>query len=172
MGDLSGNILSSLMYKDYLDKHISGLSRVYQETLYPAICNDCSPATLDKISRLISEHDNSKKSDEEWAPYRNYFYDPENNSRSSEEFNYAWNHHQKSNPHHWQYWCLINDVDEPQVQALDMPFEYIIEMLCDWQSAGMHYGNTAYDWYQKQKDKMILSENTRRIVEKYIEYLK
>ena len=69
-------------------------------------------------------------------------------------------------------WCLINDVDEPQIRPLDMPFKYIIEMLCDWQSAGEHYGNTAYEWYNRQKDKMILSDYTRSIVEKYIDNFK
>lgn len=129
---------------------------------------DIDEQFLGEIYQNIKNHDKSKESPEEWEAYRDYFYSPEDNPRTTEAFNLAWNHHQKSNPHHWQYWCLVNDVDEPQVQALDMPFVYVIEMLCDWQSAGNHYGNTAYEWYEKQKSKMILSDATRELVEKYI----
>lgn len=162
------------LYRSYLSKHRDGVRDTYKNIMLPILEDEgIENSILDKIEEAIEDHDASKDDPVEFIAYRNYFYDPEGHPRShSEEFNQAWNHHQKCNPHHWQYWCLINDVDEPQVEPLDMPFEYIIEMLCDWQSAGNHYGNTAYDWYSQQKDKMMLSENTRNIVEKYIEYFK
>ena len=161
------------MYRDYLKKHRDGVKSVYFDVMLPILKEEAiDEATLLDIEEIIEVHDLSKDDDVEFIAYRDYFYDSENNPRNTDEFNLAWNHHQKCNPHHWQYWCLVNDVDEPQVQPLDIPFKYIIEMLCDWQSAGAYYGNTAYDWYDKQKSKMILSENTRRIVEKYIQYLK
>lgn len=162
------------LYREYLSKHRAGVRETYQNVILPVLEDEgVDSSTLDKIDELIENHDMSKYDPVEFDAYRDHFYDPENHPRSgSVEYDRAWNHHQKSNPHHWQYWCLINDVDEPQVQPLDMTFEYIIEMLCDWQSAGNHYGNTAYDWYNQQKDKMKFSENTRQIVEKYLEYLK
>ena len=161
------------MYMEYLDKHVAGVREVYETILKPILIEECvEDGMLTLIDLLITKHDASKKSNQEWFAYRNYFYDKENHSRSSEEFNMAWNYHQKRNPHHCQYWVLINDVDEPQLQAMEMPFEYVIELLCDWHSAGQHYGNTAYDWYDKQKDKMILHPNTRALIEKYLEYLK
>lgn len=164
----------TVQYKKYLKKHREGVSRFYETLLKPALLSngDADEQTLSKIENLIKNHDASKNSSAEFAAYRNYFYDKEKYPRSSEEFNIAWNHHQKNNPHHWQYWILVNDVDKPQFQPLDMPLCYIIEMLADWHSAGNHYGNTAYEWYQKQKNRMLLSDNTRAIVEKYIEYLK
>lgn len=163
------------MYKEYLTKHVQGVKDVYKNIMYDVLLkeSDLTVEELHEIEEIIGHHDESKYSEEEWGAYRDHFYDPEKNPRSgSTQFDLAWNHHQNSNPHHWQYWCLINDVDNPQVQPLDMPLKYIIEMLCDWQSAGNFYGNTAYQWYEKQKNRMILSENTREIVEKYIEYLK
>lgn len=162
------------MYNEYLKKHRDGVSEVYHSVMEPILLEQgVSPSLLHTIEQLIIDHDASKYGEHEFNAYRDHFYDPENNPKSNNvKYDHAWNHHQKSNPHHWQYWCLINDVDEPQVQPLDMPFEYIIEMLCDWQSAGKFYGNSALDWYNKQKNKMILSEHTRDIVEKYIEYLK
>jgi hypothetical protein len=41
-------------------------------------------------------------------------------------FNVAWNKHQKSNTHHWQY-CGMYKKDG--CVALEMTFEYVIEML-------------------------------------------
>ena len=161
-------------YMNYLEKHRDGVRRVYQETLLPVLLDQGIDAeTLNKIEYNIDNHDISKYDPVEFIAYRNHFYDPKNHPRSgSKEYDYAWNHHQKSNPHHWNYWVMINDVDKPQVHPLDMPFEYIIEMLCDWQSAGHHYGNSAYDWYSQNGKNMLLSENTRHLVEKYIGYLK
>ena len=161
-------------YEEYLQTHVQGVHEVYTDVLRPVLEEEgISEDILSKIDYLIDHHDDSKRSPEEWSAYRDHFYDPENNPRSHDlKFNLAWNHHQKSNPHHWNYWVLINDVDDPQVEALEMPFEYVIEMLCDWQSAGHHYGNTAYDWYQKQKSKMILHDNTRKLIERYIKYLR
>ena len=49
---------------------------------------------------------------------------------------------------------------------MDMPFEYVCEMLCDWSS--FHYVNpesTANNWYNKNKKNMILSDETRELVE-------
>lgn len=171
---LKGDMLTpDERYRDYIYKHINGVSKVYNKILRPILVQEGVPnSKLMLIDLHIKDHDKSKFTNEEWGPYRNYFYDHDKYPRSSEAFNYAWNHHQNSNPHHWQFWCLINDVDEPQVQPLDMPLEYIIEMLSDWHAAGSFYGNSAYDWYVKQKDKMILSDKTRETVEKYIVYLK
>lgn len=160
-------------YKDYLAKHRQGVKDNYYDIMLPILEDEgIDEEVLSRIEELIKIHDASKDDSPEFEAYSEYYYDKKNHSRSSEEYNQAWNHHQKSNPHHWQYWCLINDVDEPQLQPLDMPLEYVIEMLCDWQSAGHHYGNTAYEWYEQQKDKMLLSDNTRELVEKYIIHFK
>lgn len=166
-------IKASIQYSEYLSKHVGGVRDIFHTVMMPVLIKDgIDEETLASIEDCINTHDASKYGNEEFAAYRNHFYMPEKYSRSSDEYNKAWLHHQNHNPHHWQYYCLINDVDEPQIQPLDMPFKYIIEMLCDWESAGRHYGNTAYDWYEKQKDKMILSKNTRDTVEKYIRYFK
>lgn len=157
------------LYEEYLTKHVQGVQDIYYNTMKPILVGEgIDDDTLSKIEVLIINHDASKRDEEEWNAYRDYFYDKENNPRSSEAFNYAWKHHQNHNPHHWNYWVLVNDCDEPQVQPLDMPLEYIVEMLADWSSAGKYYGNTANYWYNKQKDKMLLSPKTREIIEKYL----
>ena len=54
-----------------------------------------------------------------------------------------------------------------------MPFEYVIEMLCDWQSfSERDPESTAWNWYENNGDNMMLSDNTRKIIKKYIKYFK
>ena len=48
-----------------------------------------------------------------------------------------------------------------------MPYEYVIEMICDWWSFS-HKSGKLYeilDWYETHKERMILHDNTRKIVE-------
>lgn len=157
-------------YDRYLQKHRRMVLECYESIMKPTLLSEGYPeSVLSKIQENIETHDDSKYGEKEWEAYQNYFYDSEKYPRNTEAFNEAWNHHQKANPHHWQYWCLVNDVDEPQIQPVDMPLVYIVEMLCDWHAAGKHYGNTAKEWYEKQGPRMLLSENTRFMVESYID---
>lgn len=168
------------MYHEYLNKHIQGVKDTWEQVLKPALMLDLKDEVPEKdlqdlcfeVDKLIKDHDASKYNEEEWAPYRDYYYDNKNNDRESEPYKQAWNHHQKHNPHHWQYWVLIQETSDPQVNPMRMPIKYTMEMLSDWQSAGHHYGNTAYSWYQENKDRMIFHPETRDIIEYYLEYLK
>jgi hypothetical protein len=132
---------------------------------------DLDKDTIDSLEKQISMHDKSKYSKEEFIPYMDYFY-PEDPDQEKDitSFNYAWLHHITVNKHHWNHWILIEDTGKPK--ALDMPLNYIIEMLCDWQSfSAKNPDSTAYNWYKKNKDKMIISDKTRNIIEKYILFL-
>lgn len=85
-------------------------------------------------------------------------------------FDHAWNHHQKANKHHWQYWVLINDSDEPKYQPMQMPEKYVREMVADWVGAGIAITGRmeAGSWYAKNKDNMVLHEISRGQVESII----
>lgn len=87
---------------------------------------------------------------------------------------YAWLHHIHENPHHWQYWVLVNDDPEEGAIALDIPYKYVIEMICDWWSFSWKTGNLyeIFDWYDAHKNHMILSEYTRELVEEILEKIK
>lgn len=141
-------------------------------------------------------HDLSKFSRAEWKPYVHYFYKTQQWDKLSDiptfalqwdnkwnvksyvkiKFDHAWNHHQKRNPHHWQYWLLQNDQEGPV--ALNMPYEYIIEMIADWCSAGKCITGKldVVAWYNKVGAHYIMSEYTRHEVESIIfnldEYIK
>lgn len=151
-------------YYEYLDQHISGVKKAFNEIKENLDLNEYE---LEELEYQIEQHDKSKYEDEEFYPYLYHFYPSEAGKDTKEFYDAAWNHHQKSNKHHWQYWIIIKDGGEQY--PLDMPLHYIIEMLCDWSS--FKYKNpesTANKWYDDNKDKMILSDNTRKTVEELL----
>ena len=159
-------------YYKYLEDHINNVKKAYSQ--FEKILLTKSDLTVEELTDLdnqIENHDKSKYEDDEFYPYLHHFY-PSNAGKNNEElYDKAWNHHQKCNPHHWQYWILIRD--EGKLEPLPMPENYVIEMLCDWQS--FSYKNpesTAWKWYNDNKDKMILHNDTIKLIKKYIEYFK
>lgn len=116
-------------------------------------------------------HDLSKFLPDEMIPYANYFYGGDKRegrfytpSQGTSEFNYAWLKHQHRNPHHWQYWVLQEDGGNKF--PMEMPVKYIKEMVADWKGAGRAQGfNDTLSWYVTNRDKMILGNETRTLVE-------
>ena len=112
-------------------------------------------------------HDMSKFGWAEWGAYVNWFYRRSKNESDAlaqrAAFDAAWNHHQKCNPHHWQYWLLIADTDNPRITALPIPQCYVLEMVADWYGAGMaiHGRNDLGSWHLNNKDRIILEDDTR-----------
>lgn len=110
-------------------------------------------------------HDSSKYGLQEFDAYDDYYYRKEKTPEVVAAYKKAWLHHIHNNPHHWQHWVLIND-EEP-VEALEMPDNYIIEMICDWWSFGWRAKNPRelFNWYKENKGKIVLHPNTRIKVE-------
>ena len=129
---------------------------------------------MGELEWLIAHHDYSKESEDEYTAYDNYFYGENRSYAVVMDFNYAWLHHIHQNPHHWQYWVLTNDDPENGSVGLDIPQQYIIEMICDWWSFSWKTGNLfeIFNWYEKHKDYMILSEETRTFVETFLARMK
>lgn len=124
-------------------------------------------------------HDWSKWRRKEFVPYAMHFYGRHQQKRDKTgyykptdtgdaAFDLAWLHHQKLNPHHWQWWVLPED--QGGVKVLEMPERYVKEMICDWWGASTAYGYKGqnHDWYEANKHKMQLHPNTRAYVEKAI----
>lgn len=159
-------------YDDYLKKHVANV-RVGFEWLrkhLPELFED-EPANL-MIS--IACHDLSKYNSEEYYAYDNYFYGNNRSYEVVESFKYAWLEHIHNNCHHWQYWVLINDDPKNGITVLDMPYEYIIEMICDWWAFSWASGNLyeIFSWYETRKDYIKLSDNTRKTVEDILDKIK
>jgi len=148
-------------YTSYITTHVANVQKaadwLYEHQIIP-----------EKIS--FGLHDVSKYTAEEYKAYDDYFYG-KRTKEVEKAFNYAWLHHIHANPHHWQYWVLKHD-DEPE-EALEMPEQYVYEMIADWWSFSHKTGNLReiFDWYAKHKD-MVLHENTRKLVEGILDKMK
>lgn len=155
----------SVEYQNYLQKHIQNVQLAYDwlSTHVPEIWKE-----MIGYEWQLKLHDQSKYSLEEYDAYDKYFYGNNKSYQVVNDFNYAWLHHIHNNPHHWQYWVLEGD-DDPD-KALEMPFRYVIEMICDWWSFSFASGNyyEIFDWYKDHERKMKLHPNTRRLVIKIL----
>ena len=118
---------------------------------------------LEDFDELIKEHDDSKYSIEEFEAYADHFYGSKNNDF---EFDQAWEHHWQNNEHHPEHWL-----------GEDMPYIYILEMLCDWGSFSIDKGDFTElinYYYSKAKDdeEKNLSDNTKEIIEEILSKIK
>lgn len=122
---------------------------------------------IDYEHQIGFEHDSSKTEPDEYYAYDAYFYGGNRSYQVVRDFNYAWLMHIHRNPHHWQHWILTNDDPDEAETILDMPYNYIIEMICDWWSFSWNSENLReiFDWYSKHKKYMKLSAKTRLTVE-------
>ncbi len=125
-------------------------------------------------------HDLSKFTLTEWRPYALQFFNADGTPRKvrdasgaydpnaqSDDFKFAWLSHQR-NKHHWEAWVSIGDGGN--LTALPIPETYIREMIADWIGAGRAIAgqsNPIY-WYEKNKDKIIVHCETRKLIEKFL----
>jgi hypothetical protein len=117
-------------------------------------------------------HDLSKFRPSEFIPYARFFYakDRANNYNKSDEndmnFQKGWNHHQKRNKHHWNYWVSVTRKDE--IIPMEMPMKYVKQMIADWKGMSRKFGDTPKSYFDKNKDSMILHPKTIEKIEKLI----
>ena len=153
----------SVDYCKYLEQHTSNVYRGYEwiENNIPEILNG-----ENYTHQIQYMHDGSKWGAEEFGPYDEYFYGGKKTAGVKRKFNLAWLHHIHNNPHHWQHWILHNDEPGEGMVILDMPHNYIIEMICDWWAFSWAKGNLyeIFNWYDAHKDYMKLSDKTRETV--------
>jgi len=126
-------------------------------------------------------HDMSKFMPIEFVSYAQFFCSkgqPENrgftvqsgnDSLKESRMERGWLHHIHLNKHHWNYWVSV----EPggKLQIFDMPYRYIVEMVCDWEGASKALRGkaaSAKEWYESEGKKLILSSRTRRVVERLL----
>ena len=163
-------------YFAYIEQHRENVKKAWYHVLRPAIESDSKyKDAVDSLDVLIESHDVSKYDPNEFHRYDAYFY--KGLSAEESEIDLGWLHHQNSNRHHWQYWVIIpddSDMDDSNtIRPLDMPLECICEMLCDWHSfSNRNPSSTAYSWYTSRKHHMILSQNTREVIEELLPYFK
>lgn len=166
----------SIEYDLYLEEHKSNVVNAFRwmcENL-PDLIKHANIPEVDLEHQICFAHDASKSKLDEYDAYDSYFYGNNRSFDVCNKFDIAWLKHIHRNPHHWQYWVLINDDPNEGVKVLDMPINYIIEMICDWWSFSWKSGNLyeIFDWYEKHKDNMKLSTVTRIVVDRYLEIIR
>lgn len=109
-------------------------------------------------------HDDTKTVPSEYQAFDEYYYG-EHTKFTVQNYRLAYLEHIHRNPHHWQYWILIND-DGTKIN-MDMPYEYIIEMICNWWARSWEEGDPylIFAWYEENKSKIKLSKRTKDTVE-------
>ena len=184
----------SLAYDIYLEKHIQntvkGLDYILNYIDSDKLDSILPTIRRDTIYAQVSNHDSSKYSLEEYDAYDNYFYNGGHSNKSGQErFNYAWLHHIHNNPHHWQYWVLLEDDGSGKPKPMDIPDNYILEMICDWWSFSWakHYEKMAkhsnesssskelyeiFNWYNDHKAKIFMTNTTKTKVEALLDLLR
>lgn len=159
----------SVQYNLYLKEHIGNVLKAFEwlKKNIPEVITECDFSN-------IHRHDASKYQTDEYYPYDAYFYGGNKSYDVVNEFNNAWLKHIHRNPHHWQHWVLVNDDPKKGSVGLAMPYNYIIEMICDWWTFSWKSGNLyeIFDWYDKHKDYMILHDSTRKSVEHILNQIK
>jgi hypothetical protein len=140
-------------------------------------------------------HDIDKFYPNEFFTYARFFYEKDGSPKQrrdktgyykptdtgNREFDMAWFLHQAKNDHHWQWHVFPDDGPAAKtdtklinpIKVLPMSRKAIIEMICDWKGAGKAQGSSGVvDWYEKNKDKLILHPETREIVEREIDIIR
>ena len=153
----------SVQYDNFLTEHKENVAKGFrwlQENI-PEIIEDSFEW------QICFNHDASKTDPEEYDAYDAYFYGNNRSYSVVQNFKKAWLRHIHNNPHHWQHWILINDEPKEGMVVIDMPYIYVVEMICDWWSFSWTKGdlNEIFGWYEDRKDYMKLSANTRISVE-------
>lgn len=153
----------SVQYDNYLTEHKENVAKGFrwlQENI-PEVIEDGFEW------QICFNHDASKTDPEEYDAYDAYFYGNNRSYSVVQNFKKAWLRHIHNNPHHWQHWILINDEPKEGMVVIDMPYIYVVEMICDWWAFSWTKGdlNEIFGWYEDRKDYMKLSDNTRISVE-------
>lgn len=158
----------SQKYDEYLENHRQAVKKAYQW-----IAAYIPELTDVEATRNIEFHDMSKNTPDEYMPYDDYFYG-EQTPAVIEAFNRAWLMHIHRNPHHWQHWVLINDEPKEGTILIEMPYPYIVEMICDWWAFSWIKGDLSemFAWYKDHADYIKLHNNTRSIVEEILEMIR
>lgn len=85
---------------------------------------------------------------------------------------YAWLHHRGRNKHHYEYW--IDKLDQGGIPHR-IPFEYVVEMVCDWLAACRTYTSggdnvflNEYEWWTGNAPKVKIHNDTKLLITKIL----
>ncbi len=124
-------------------------------------------------------HDLSKYGITEFCSSARYFQgssSPIDAEKREKGYSIAWQHHKGHNPHHWEYW--IDNVGTYKNTPCKIPYQYVVEMICDWLGAGIVYSkqkpkynepyNEPLNYYNKCKNERIFHTETQKLIEYFL----
>lgn len=162
----------SIEYAEYLAEHQKNFKHAYRflvdNDIYTRTC-------MSGLESIITTHDESRYSDDEYEAYDAYFVCVKSNTDIPEDviksFAYARLHHIHNNPHHCEYW-LAYDLDKRQVLSLEMPPHYVVEYVCDWYAfLKTHSGTFDIQTWNDSSEKDLLHHNSRELAERLMKIL-
>lgn len=120
-------------------------------------------------------HDLSKYGKTEFMPSAKYFQgtcSPIEAEKIDKGYSIAWQHHKGHNPHHWEYWIdNVGTTNDP----IKIPYNYVVEMICDWVAAGIVYSNNKcdfdkpypepYKYYKAHRSERVFHHDTELMLE-------
>ena len=137
------------------------------------------------IPELGDAHDLSKFSPDEFDIYKwaNGKKSPHDNARDELGYSPSWIHHKARNQHHWEYWTDFNEATPNGdgtftiiCKAVKMPYDRIIEMVCDFVGAGKAYNATKWTthapidyWNSKCAGKRAMHPDSEKLFVKLLE---
>jgi hypothetical protein len=165
----------SVEYNDYLVQHRNNVRKAFdwiKENCPRLVPEGFDNGTGNHEWEIRINHDESKTKSDEYKAYDAYFYGGNRSAAVVENFNHAWLRHIHRNPHHWQHWLLAKD--EGGMTPLEMPYGFILEMICDWWSFSWQKGDlyNIFDWYEMHSSVMQLGVKTRKTVEDILASIK
>lgn len=159
----------SAQYDKLLDEHSKNVRKAYYwiRKSLPEILIDIPGVDYELMILL---HDDTKTVPSQYEAYDNWVFG-KRTKKVEEAFRYARLEHIQMNGHHWQHWIYIDE--NAKLNVLDMPYEFIIEMICDWWSFSWRDGDLyqIFDWYEDNKKKIKFSKKTRETVEDILDRL-
>lgn len=113
--------------------------------------------------QILVSHDQSKYYPDEYEAYDRRFYLNNRSINDQLAFDRAFLTHIHRNPHHWQHWVFHSDDSKNGLTVVQMPYNYVLEMFCDWWSFSWMSKDltTVFDWYSARINSIILHENSR-----------
>ena len=154
-------------YLKYLNQHISCVAKAYNhlKIIIPDLFDGFSDEVIKLTEEHIKEHDSIKFDPERLRIYGEHFL----NKYDKDEYNkLIWEHIQKC-PHHFQHWLIF--YTPQRIEALEIPYDYIIEMICDWYSFSFIKNDETEIvlWYKKYRNSMIFAPKTQIIIDNIID---
>lgn len=136
------------------------------------------------IHELGEQHDLSKFSPEEFEQYKYVTGTGSPHEEARRQLGYSpyWCFHKNKNPHHWEHWLDSEDATPNGdgtftmiVVPCKMPYEYVIEMFCDFIGAGKAYEKAKWTvttpwnyWVNKCEGKRAMHKASEYLIKKLL----